>query len=297
MNKKHPDENDLIERYLLNQLSEEELTTFRLRLMRDKDLQAETEAARLLMKTINSRSKFRADEESEDNSKSSAGFGNKLIWLVPIVLLISVGLFFVFDNSTSEMSPIESENIQTESVESSETPPVPEENRSEPPKSEEKTESLPPTEKPPKKTPQKVETPTSKPIEKPIAAVINYDPNPALERYVGSRQRGNEYEFSIDLPEKIKSESGQITVSVSGIVETENAEIDDYIIARFYTNKVSDYEETLPVKTWELSFEPSGEHFRFSVEESVKADKGLYYFLVENPDEGVLFFVGKVRVE
>ena len=287
--KRNTSNHDLIERYLLNQLSDQKMTEFRLRLMRDKELQAEVEAVRLLMKTVKSRSKMKVGK-SGGNSELPPDSSNKTLLAVLAILIVGALGFFLFNNLNSETPASEVENNVVETPEISEGPVLSDEKPAEMPLSEETIETPPPPEK-------SVETPAKPAPEKPVAAVVNYDPNPALEKYVGSRLRGNEYEFFVELSEALPQKDNRILFNISGKVETENSEIDDRIIIRLFTNKKEDYEESRPVRTWELSFKPDGEDFRFSVNESVETNKGLYYFLIENPREGMFYFVGKIRVE
>ena len=203
---------DTIERYLLQQMDAQELEDFRLLLMRDKKLQLEVEAMRLILKTVKSKSSTRAEGKKKFPLTKAWG-------IIIIVLLLVCGLwYFTANRQSTELMEVENfadtTRVSPPQISEPDLPsplPIEKEPPANPVISEEEERPKKPASTPP------VQSPSDSPDPNKVYAA-NFEPNPALERYVGTLLRGGDYHFSVDLPESIRLNEGILPFRITGTV-------------------------------------------------------------------------------
>lgn len=128
----------------------------------------------------------------------------------------------------------------------------------------------------------------------------NFQPNPNLELLLDNQFRGDEYAFRITQPvanAPLKLKNGRANFLLSGVLETDAKKVDAPFRVLLFSNKTADYENFKFLFGKNLTFEKDGNVFRFHVEEPLNLSPGLYYYLIEAEDSGMLFHVGKIKVQ
>lgn len=142
----------------------------------------------------------------------------------------------------------------------------------------------------------------TKPTEQkqaPRLLAADYRPNPRLEAITGNQYRGQDYRFRISHPAsglRLNRQDGQVAFRLEGSVETDARAINPPFRVLLFTNKPEDYEQFRYVHAARLAFEESDGAFSFRLAEQLPLLPGLYYFLIEDEDSGMVFYVGKVSV-
>lgn len=288
MNRKYIEENDVIDRYLLHQLSEEELRDFSLEMMQDPSLQAEVEEARVVMKTL---WKTRRTKRAK----------KKFRWL-PIVFIFSILLLGLL-GYTLFQSP---KNFSIDQISN------PEENMDSPelPTSEKRETKLqeqietenenPPNDLPAKNTLEQQNPSKEKKASPKKAIAADFSPNTLLESWIGTGVRSNEYSFFLSKPvsdSKMNRVAGKVDFQVAGEVESPESEIVAYFQVHLFSNQEEDYKKFKSLYSWDLEFEEKEGKFHFNIEENLELEPGLYYYLIRDEDTGMKHVVGKMRVE
>ena len=283
MDGKYIKEHSVIERYLIGQLTKEELDQFSFLLMKDKALQKEVQANRLLFKTL-----WKANQVAGNTKDRSKPF-NWRIGLGLLLFVAAIGLFIWLlpqrDNPTQKTSPV-LDSLEQSSTESDNTeaknPPepsdLPEENKAEEERKEEIQIPL-----------------VNEKKSVPIAA--NFEPNPLLEPYL-TAQRGAG--IQVTTPEKIAQytlKEGVFTFQLIGNYAPESEQLEEIIQFYLFSNKKEDYEEFRPLESVELSFvkDATQNHYTFQWQKTLTLQPGLYYFLIEGEESGLLY-VGKFEL-
>lgn len=136
--------------------------------------------------------------------------------------------------------------------------------------------------------------------EKPRRIAANFEPNAQLEALFDSQVRGEEYRFQVLQPTadaNIKDEDGKVRLPVSGILETSADKVDVPFRLLLFSNKKGDYENFKPILKRNLDFKKDSDVFRFSLNTEMRLPQGLYYFLIENEDSGMVYHIGRVYVD
>ncbi len=140
----------------------------------------------------------------------------------------------------------------------------------------------------------------SRPEAPPPRLAAAFEPNPRLEAQLGSRMRGDDYRFRIHRPAAnaaLKRLGGKVDFLLSGALETGAARVDAPFRLLVFSNKPQDYADFRFLLAAPLAFEKSGDAFRFQYTSSLKMTPGLYYFLIEAEDSGLVYYGAKFRVE
>lgn len=127
----------------------------------------------------------------------------------------------------------------------------------------------------------------------------NFEPNPRLETLLGSQYRGGAFRVRVDAPPangQLTRTGGQAVFRLSGAAEPERANETPALQLLLYGNRSADYEQSRPVWRQNLAFEKSGDAFRFRLEKRLDLAPGIYYYLIEDPDTGMLLYAGKVTL-
>jgi hypothetical protein len=135
-------------------------------------------------------------------------------------------------------------------------------------------------------------------------------PNPLLEVYIDQELREEApYRIEVTYPQKeaalVEQADGTHLFRISGNLYAENMATateneEDEIILPFrvhlFSNRPADYENFQPIFTEDLVFQVEGDHYIFQLSHPEALDPGLYYYLIEEAENGEIYGVGKVTV-
>lgn len=129
-------------------------------------------------------------------------------------------------------------------------------------------------------------------------------PNPLLEPYIDQELRESPYRFDITYPDKeaqlAKQADGAYLFRLAGRLyaaeDDEDEALSRAFVAHFFSNKPEDYEQFRPIFSEELTFQIEGDHYVFQLSHPEVLTPGLYYYLIQDKEEGEVFAVGKVSV-
>lgn len=285
MDGKYIKEQNVIERYLTGQLTKEELDQFSFLLMKDKALQKEVQANRLLFKTL-----WKANQAADGSGTNTSG--KSFNWRIATGLLLFITtIVLLFWLVSQKDSPTKKSPPVLDSVEKTVT---------ESPSDETGNTSTPiesPKEnKPEEKQNEEIQIPlVNEKKSVPIAA--NFEPNPLLETYL-TAQRGGE--IQITSPEQLSQytlKDGALTFRLDGNYTPASGQIEEAIQLYLFSNKKEDYEEFRPLESVEFTFtkDATQSHYAFQWQKTLTLQPGLYYYLIEGEDSG-LFYTGKFEI-
>ncbi|MEQ1746557.1 MAG: hypothetical protein ABMA02_14090 [Saprospiraceae bacterium] len=147
-----------------------------------------------------------------------------------------------------------------------------------------------------KKTPPPAHPPKAR---EPRLLAADFRPNPRLEAMINTQFRGDKYQFQINRPApgtNLSRKQKQVAFRLEGTVETDVREISAPFRVLVFSNLLEDYEQFRPAYAARLSFEKTDHVFSFRLDERLALAPGLYYFLIEDEDSGMVFHAGKVSV-
>ncbi|MFN0013301.1 MAG: hypothetical protein ACKVU2_02025 [Saprospiraceae bacterium] len=145
-------------------------------------------------------------------------------------------------------------------------------------------------------------TPPPSPLPKarePRLLAADFRPNPRLEDLMNTQFRGDKYQFQVNRPApgaNLSRKQKQVAFRLEGTVETDVREISVPFRVLVFSNLPEDYEQFRPAYAARLSFEKTDRIFSFRLDERLALAPGLYYFLIEDEDSGMVFHAGKVSV-
>ncbi len=297
MNKEIIQEKNIIERFVLNRLNEEELDEFLVYQMMHPDVQELIELKREEIKSV------RALKDGIPRpSKNMSGKRGFFLEILVIFTLIIAGIwYFGKDSNTNE--PATSDRTEAISNDSSientlkekSTPlqepkqekPKTEKQKDKTPRIKEKNDYIPPTtvEKPPENLP--------------IAA--NFEPNPDIELFIGNHTRSAGFEFEMKRPitnDKLLFGGEQTTIPFEGVFkDMEAADTQEGFQIHLFSNDKDAFNNFEPLWTKTLELKTIEEGFGFYLESSIVIPEGIYYWMVENTSGSSLYGVGKFTVE
>lgn len=287
MDKQYIKEHHVVERFVLNQLTEEEHNAFLVYQLMNPAVRKEVQEMRAIGKN------FRTQKNLATVSKLAKA-NNYKKWLLGLlaISIISFVLIWQFPFSPSSEAPTtESTEIIPPSISSEEkTETVPPENIAPAAPKKETPKTNPPTKTPKQKLPKK---------PRPIAAA-DLAPNPMLETIIGLQYRGSDVEFEMQTPQKdfqVKSSNGRVALSFSGKLITDESEITDDFQLLLFSNKKVDFEEFKPLIAQEITLEKSAEGgFSFQLEAALVLNPGLYYYMIEDVNSGKPYVVERIFV-
>ncbi len=277
MKEENTNKKDLIARYLLGQLEGKELQQFSLRLLRDKSLQQEVDANRLLMKTL-----WKANQDKDKPSPSN-GFSKWWFLLLPLVaVLLSLPFFF---QSPAEQAPT-SEPIQNiDDAPGLEEAPA----GIEGPKEEEEEEKK-----------KEVKEDEQVPDNRPIAA--NFEPNAMLEVLIDNPVRSSVLQITIHQPTPSTTlllQNNTARFELSGQLTLAEVSSDlPNLVCHFFSNQEAAFENFEPLFSQSITLNnTAAANFNFAFQRQLtEIVPGLYYFIIEEA-EGDLLYAGKVFIK
>jgi hypothetical protein len=292
MNNKYIKENEIIERYLLGKLSDDERQKFRVALLFDKNLQQEVEDTRLLQQQI----------QLLKTTKSLAKKQSFTPWIIGGLLLLFIVIVSYFINkniiSQEEKIPttiekpqktIEStiESIIKSTIEESTKPATDDLLKQE--EQQPIVEPFIPNQKV-KKPPQ-----SSQPI-----AEAEIEKSSYLEQFIDGNFRNNEVRIQVRSPkvgETLLLKNGAINLDIKAILSLDKMPEKERFVIRLFSNKKVDFDNFKPILSANPTISKSGNNYELSFNAIVPLPKGLYYYIIEDNDVEDMIYAGKVLVK
>lgn len=256
---------ELVERYLLDQLSEEEKTVFQAQLLRDPDLQEELRQIRYLQKAM------RAEKlQSEKRGRP----GRRWLFLgISFFMLLLTGILWLYFSKTNAVSS----NTFSPAKSSPQNP--------------QPSQKVPPVTTPSEKqTAPKTTLKESKPV------ASDFVPNPDLENFIGNTVRSGAFQLNITQPlpnSQLHRNRGQVEFKLEGTIEGKPVEENWPLQIHLFSNKKEDYQNFKSIWTAPVFLNSDGDPRSFSITKSLPLTPGLYYFILENSDSGEMLYVGR----
>jgi len=275
---------DEIQKYLENQMSEDEAAAFKKQLELDDDLKDKVFLKKDLDNFFND---FRPDVVQNLNALGTEFFEEKQIDKIPqrnrkinpliigsVLLIIVLGSWYFYSTSSNptQNRPVQPANETTVPA-TEETPNISpiEENLPEP------------------------NDPIIKPIEnQPIAEIEPnlYRPNPLLEGFLNESSRSNDNNQLLS-PEMNKTFfEKNIQLDFNGY----SIELPPYEL-KIYSNKSTDFENDKHLMKLSIPTKKTNDRHTFRFLTNLELDKGLYYILIKKEDSDKMILVSKFKVK
>lgn len=288
MNKNYIKDNEVIERYLLGRLSDDERQEFRVALLFDESLRQEVEDTRLLHQHIQQLKTATKQPKSK-----------KIIWwLIGSLLMISIAMVAYFGNKNNlvkkqENTPTTIETPQKTIKKTTEpaTDELLKKDQIEKKKEENQLEIEP-------FVPEKKET-TPQKSSPPIAAA-DTKTHPYLDQFTTGGFRNNEVKITVNSPkinEKLTAENGNINLDIKAVLSLDKTPEKERFVVRLFSNKKADFDNFKPILSYNPTISESGKDYNLSFNAILPLPKGLYYFIIEDNEKEDMIYVGKFLVE
>lgn len=288
MDKKYINENEVIERYLLGKLSDDERQKFRVALLFDKELQQEVEDTRLLHQHI------QLLKTKKYTNKKSPFKG----WIIGILFLICIGVVFYFINKNKinqqKNTPVVIENSQKniDPIIKEKINPTTDDLLNQEEEKEVKKELIIEPFIPKKK---EIKTKVSPPI-----AEAKTEENLYLEQFIDGNFRNNEVKIEVRSPkieETLLLKNGQINLNIKGIVALDKMPEKNQFFIRLFSNKKADFDDFKPLLSANPTINESENKYELSFNALISLPKGSYYFIIEDNEIEDMIYVGKFLVK
>jgi hypothetical protein len=292
MNNKYIKENEIIERYLLGKLSDDERQKFRVALLFDKNLQQEVEDTRLLQQQI----------QLLKTTKSLAKKQSFTPWIIGGLLLLFIVIVSYFINkniiSQEEKIPTTIEKPQKtieSTIESTIKSTIEESTKPATDDLLKQEEQQPIVE--PFIPNQKVKKPpqSSQPI-----AEAEIEKSSYLEQFIDGNFRNNEVRIQVRSPkvgETLLLKNGAINLDIKAILSLDKMPEKERFVIRLFSNKKVDFDNFKPILSANPTISKSGNNYELSFNAIVPLPKGLYYYIIEDNDVEDMIYAGKVLVK
>lgn len=270
---KNPDESELIERYLSDNLAEEEQTLFEKRLSEEPELQEMVNLHRLLFRELGDEQQLRLlnslREITEKPYKKTFRLNVKQAVTAILLLLACVWCIWYFIASKSGNST--KQNATPEPV----------------------TPDIAPVIDAPKKTPAT-----------PLASLNpdDFRPNPSLDGLVGTSFRGDEPVRALFVtPEqasRLFSRNGTVRVNMKGSIQITDSIVSKDFSLFVYSNREADFNAGKYLFSTKTVIKPASDGiFMFSNSPIIKLKPGLYYIVLTETGFSEPVAVTSFRVE
>ncbi len=123
----------------------------------------------------------------------------------------------------------------------------------------------------------------------------SYEPIPALETYVGSQYRSQDWKVTVKVPApnaQLPAKNGHLSLRISGNIQN-TAVAEPGLRVLIFNNDLKSFEAMQPIANAALKVAPDG---NFLFEKVMVFKPGLYYYLIEDEESGNWLFVGKFRM-
>lgn len=299
-----------IQRYLDQEMEEQERVAFEKAIKNDKELAGEV-ALHQDMETFladtpenNLRKSLQIlNEQVDKDDRPSGNWLKNLFWLIPVVL---IGAWWVLTpgqsmddtrkapDHTTEQSPTTPQKKTTPETETTEqVQPPPEETTEEDP--------VPVT---PEKSDQEEATEEveqdAEPLDPPPPIAANFDPNPSLEFLIENNVRDAEFELEVEnAPGDISlpSLAEPFNFQFGAVITSEENLLDQDFKLYLFSNDRADFQNFRPLSTNDLTLNKTADDtFRIDFQKNMTLSPGLYYYMLEDFAEEQIYFVQKFRV-
>lgn len=287
MDKQYIKDNEVIERYLLGQISDNERQEFRVALLFDESLRQEVEDTRLLHQHIQQLKMAKKQPKPK-----------KIIWwLIGSLLMISIATVAYFANKNNFVKKQENTPSTIEMPQKTikkTTEPATDELLKEEQIEEKKEENQ--LEIEPFVPEKKVTTP--KKSSPPIAAA-DTKTHPYLDQFVTGGFRNNQVKITVNSPkinEKLTAENGKINLNIKAVLSLDKTPEKERFVVRLFSNKKADFDNFKPILSDNPTISESDNQYNLSFNAIVPLPKGLYYFIIEDNEKEDMIYVGKFLV-
>jgi len=262
---------ELLERYLAGELSQEERSSLEARLATDSALREELEVYRLAANALNDPQRLALREILQEimvESPAPVSKTNHYRYLLLLLILFPIAI-------------IGWQYFRRPPVVSPDFPPV------------QVPSNPPPVQAPSTEDPSSPQSAPQKKLSAPIASADHFRPNASFETLINSQIRGNDEQVKWDRPipaaEFAPDKKGMTEIQFQG----QKANRSQQITLSIFNNRNEQpvYTQELPVQ----ANQSSPLHFDLSL--SVRLAPGLYYYLFEETVSGEMAGVGKFTVK
>lgn len=144
-------------------------------------------------------------------------------------------------------------------------------------------------------TPTVQEAPPPQAVQKSRPVAASYEPIQALETYVGSQYRSQDWRVAVEEPvpnAQLSAKNGHLSLRIAGNIQSVSVAEPGLRILIFNNDRKS-FEAMQPIASAALKVAPDG---NFLFEKALFFKPGLYYYLIEDEESGNWLFVGKFRM-
>lgn len=144
-------------------------------------------------------------------------------------------------------------------------------------------------------TPAVQEAPPPQAVQKSRPVAASYEPIPALETYVGSQYRSQDWKVTVEEPlpnAQLPAKNGHLSLHISGNIQS-TVVAEPGLRVLIFNNDLKSFEAMQPIANAALKVAPDG---NFLFEKVMVFKPGLYYYLIEDEESGNWLFVGKFRM-
>ena len=286
MKRKYIEDNNIVEKHLLNKLSDEERKAFRAALLFDEELRQEVEDTRLLHQQI---------KQLKPQTGISSNKLNKKIWLIFAFIIGALLISFFYYNTTLK------KEVETKSTIESSSSNEESNNQNLDAQKGNLEEETPNVEEIPNNTAPvpPVKTEEQPNINQPIAAA-DIAPHPYLDQFTRSAVRNNETLVEVNNPKQgqtIELKEGKAKIEVKGRFITKKEVSNKRYTIRLFSNKKADFDAFKPIISVYPTLRKSSDGYEFNAQNIVPFKRGLYYFVIEDTKLENMVYVGKFFVK
>ena len=144
-------------------------------------------------------------------------------------------------------------------------------------------------------TPAVQEAPPPQAVQKSRPVAASYEPIPALETYVGSQYRSQDWKVTVEEPlpnAQLPAKNGHLSLHISGNIQS-TVVAEPGLRVLIFNNDLKSFEAMQPIANAALKVAPDG---NFLFEKVMVFKPGLYYYLIEDEESGNWLLVGKFRM-
>lgn len=289
MDKDYIDRNNIIERYLLHQLTDEERHRFRTALLFDPKLREEVENTRLLYRQIKASLAPRRPRAWYQN-RSSLRLGLLVLLTAAVLIWLALPKPPDASSASSPDMPERTTIAPKQPTAEAEQKAVPKQPAA---KADAETVTAPRTKKQ-----QALPKPD---MPQPIARLEpSYAPHPYLDQFTDSYNRNGQSVASLTrTPDSLYriEEDGSLLFQLGGQLRVKGAVPTERFVVRIFSNKLEDFDRFRPLYNLSPAISIGEGEATFSTTARLQLQPGLYYYLLEDNEAEDLIYTGKFIVE
>ena len=286
MDRSYIDQHNVIERFVLDQLTEEELDGFLVYQMMHPPIRKEVREMRQIVLAIRS------------TSPSRRRSPRWKISLAVILFFFLLGGLVIWSQTENKQVP-DPIDQETEVIPSPEVPPKDSQAVEPAPMVKPENPSPPVAQDIPAPDNASEEKTTSPPVKDDAAEALyaaNFVPNKYLEANLDVKYRGNELQIKLTEPAPeahFELKDKTTNLHWSGTLENVEEPSIQKVRLLLFSNHEEDYLDYRPLFQEDLQF---GDSMQFTLQKNLELAPGLYYFIMEDPDSGKVYHTGKFTI-